>query len=89
VPALDDSLPMSRFLLHHIHQAHECPAAFAAWRGFASPLRRRATIGSCLSGGHEIWWELEAASEDEALRHLPGYVADRTKAIRVSHVHVP
>jgi hypothetical protein len=72
-----------------MHQANECPAAFAAWRGFASPLRRRATIGSCLSGGHEIWWELEAASEDEALGRLPGYVADRTKAIRVSQVQIP
>jgi hypothetical protein len=80
---------MSRFLLHHTHQAHECPAAFAAWRGFPSQLRRRATIGSCLSGGHEIWWELEAASADEALGHLPGYVADRTEAIRVSQVQVP
>jgi hypothetical protein len=72
-----------------MHQAHECPAAFAAWKGFASPLRRRATIGSCLSGGHEIWWELEAASADEALDHLPGYVADRTEAIRISQVQVP
>ena len=80
---------MSRFLLHHSHEAHECRAAFAAWRGFASPLRRRAALGSCLSGGHEIWWELEATSEAEALGHLPRYVAQRTVAIRVSQVQVP
>lgn len=80
---------MARFLLHHRHEARECAAAFAAWKAFASPLRGRATIGSCLSGGHEIWWELEAPSQDEALAHLPRYVAERTEAIRVSAVEVP
>jgi hypothetical protein len=80
---------MPRFLLHHRHEARECPAAFAAWKGFESPLRHRATIGSCLSGGHEIWWELEAASAVSALGHLPRYVAERTEAIRISDVHVP
>jgi hypothetical protein len=80
---------MPRFLLYHRHEARECPAAFAAWKGFASPLRHRATIGSCLAGGHEIWWELEAASAAGALGHLPPYVAERTEAIRISDVHVP
>jgi hypothetical protein len=80
---------MSRFLLHHRHEPRDCRAAFAAWKGFASPLRHGSTIGSCLSGGHEIWWELDAVSEQEALRHLPHYVAERTEAIRVSQVRVP
>jgi hypothetical protein len=80
---------MPHFLLHHRHQARECRAAFAAWKGFASPLRRRATVGSCLAGGHEIWWNLEAATEEEALGYLPHYVAERTEAIRVSDVQVP
>jgi hypothetical protein len=80
---------MTRFLLHHRHEARECRAAFAAWKGFQSPLRHRSTTGSCLSGGHEIWWELEAATEEAALGHLPRYVAERTEAIRVSDVRVP
>jgi hypothetical protein len=80
---------MPRFLLHHRHEARECPAAFAAWKGFASPLRHRATIGSCLSGGHEVWWETEAMDEMEALAQLPHYVAARAQAIRVSEVQVP
>jgi hypothetical protein len=80
---------MPRFLLHHRHEARECPAAFAAWKGFESPLRRRVTIGSCLAGGHEIWWEVEAASDAVALGHLPRYVAERSEVIRVSDVHVP
>ena len=86
---LNDPLGMPRFLLHHSHEAHECAAAFAAWKGFTSPLRGRPTLGSCLSGRHEIWWELEASSEREALARLPGYVAERTQAIQVSEVHVP
>jgi hypothetical protein len=80
---------MPRFLLHHTHEPRECPAAFAAWKGFPSPLRARPTIGSCLSGRHEIWWELDAAGDAEALAHLPPYVAERTEAIRVSEVRVP
>jgi hypothetical protein len=80
---------MSRFLLHHRHEPSECPAAFAAWSGFASPLRRRAAIGSCHFGDHEIWWEVEAATADEALGHLPWYLAIRTRAIRIREVAIP
>jgi hypothetical protein len=84
-----DPSGVSRFLLHHTHTAEECEAAFAAWRGFASPLRDATTIGSCLYRGHEIWWELEAATAAQALAHLPPFVAERTAAIRVSQVRVP
>ena len=80
---------MARFLLHHSHQARECTAAFAAWRGFSSPLRHRETIGSCLAGGHEVWWVLEAADERDALAQLPRYVAERSEAIPISAVQVP
>jgi hypothetical protein len=80
---------MPQYLLHHRHEPRECPAAFAAWKGFSSPLRRLTTIGSCLSGGHEIWWELAAPDEREALAHLPPYVAARTQAIRISPVRMP
>jgi hypothetical protein len=41
------------------------------------------------SGGHAIWWNVEAASEEEALRLLPAYVAERTTATRVSEVEIP
>jgi hypothetical protein len=87
VPSIITVMP--RFLLHHRHEARECPAAFAAWKGFESPLRHRTTIGSCLAGGHEIWWEVEAASHAVALGHLPRYVAERSEVIRVSDVYVP
>ena len=84
-----DPVPMARFLIHHSHQPRECRAAFAAWKGFASPLRHRATIGSCLAGGHDVWWQIEAASEQEAMAQLPHYVAARAQVIRVSEVQVP
>jgi hypothetical protein len=80
---------MARFLIHHRHDAHECAAAFAAWKGFTSPLRRQITIASCLAGGHEVWWEVTAAGEAAALAHLPRYVAERSEAIPVSDVRVP
>jgi hypothetical protein len=80
---------MQRFLIHHRHDAHECAAAFAAWKGFTSPLRRGTTIGSCLTGGHEIWWEVSASGDAAALAQLPRYVAERSEAIPVSDVRVP
>jgi hypothetical protein len=80
---------MQRYLIHHRHEARECPAAFAAWKGFQSPLRRETTIASCLAGGHEIWWEVTAPDETAALAQLPCYVAARSEAIPVSDVQVP
>jgi hypothetical protein len=80
---------MSRYLLEHRHQPHECGAVFASFKGHDSPLRHRATVVSCRSGGHAIWWDVEAADELEALRLLPGYVAARTTVTSVSEVEIP
>ena len=84
-----DPAAMPRFRLHHHHRAHECPVVFAAWSGFGSPLRHRVTVASCASGGHEIWWDVDAVTADEALAQLPSYVAMRTKAIQVGEVEIP
>jgi hypothetical protein len=80
---------MSRFLLHHRHAARECPVVFASFKGFSSPLRHSATVASCAWGGHEIWWDLEAAGDADALGLLPRYVAERTTAIQVGDVVIP
>ena len=32
---------MPLFYLHHSHEPDECETAFAAWKGFESPLRHR------------------------------------------------
>jgi hypothetical protein len=62
---------------------------FASFKGHESPLRHKATLGSCRSGGHALWWTVEATSEAEALELLPHYVADRTTVARVSKVEIP
>jgi hypothetical protein len=80
---------MPRYLLHHSHEPYECGVAFASFRGHQSPLRHQLTLASCRSGGHAIWWTVEAASEENALELLPAYVADRTTATRVSEVQIP
>jgi hypothetical protein len=80
---------MPHYLLHHRHDAGECPVAYAAWKGHTSPLRHRQALSSCASGGHAIWWTVEAASARAALGLLPGYLADRTEAVRVGHVDIP
>jgi hypothetical protein len=76
-------------MLHHRHHPQECGAVFASFRGFESPLRHEATIGSCRSGGHALWWTVEATSEAEALALLPFFVAERTTATRISEVEIP
>jgi hypothetical protein len=80
---------MSCFLLQHRHKPQECGVVFASFRGHDSPLRHRATVASCDSGGHAIWWTVEAPSAEEALGLLPRYVAERTTVTRVSQVGIP
>jgi hypothetical protein len=80
---------MSRYLLQHRHKPHECGVVFASFKGHDSPLRHQATLASCRSGGHAIWWAVDAESEAGALRLLPYYVAARTTVSRVSEVEIP
>jgi hypothetical protein len=80
---------MAHYLLHHHHEPDECGVVFASFRGHESPLRHRATLASCRSGGHAIWWTVEAATAQDALGLLPGFVADRTTATSVSEVEIP
>jgi hypothetical protein len=80
---------MPLFRLHHHHTPDECRIVFASWQGIASPLRHRATLASCVTGGHEIWWDVEAESEPAALDQLPGYVAERTDVIAVTEIEIP
>lgn len=80
---------MQAFILHHRHEPAECGIAFAAWRGFESPLRHQRTVGTCSLGGHELWWLVEAPSSDRALAQLPPWLAARTRAIRIGDVSIP
>ena len=63
--------------------------AYAAWKGFDSPLRRGSALSSCREGGHAIWWDVEARDGPGALKLLPPYVAARTAALPVSEVLIP
>jgi len=80
---------MPRYMVHHRHEPRECGIAFAAFKGHGSPLRHRAALASCPTGGHAIWWSVEAASEQDALRQLPYFVARRSTIARVSEVVIP
>jgi hypothetical protein len=80
---------MSRYVLEHRHEPQECGVVFASFKGLESPLRHRSTLASCRSGGHAIWWTVDAETEEEALGLLPCYVAERTTVSRVSEVEIP
>jgi hypothetical protein len=77
------------FILCHEHHPEECRIAIAAWKGYRSPLRGGRPLGSCASGGHRLWWTVQAADGAAALAQLPGYVADRTVAQEVREVPLP
>jgi hypothetical protein len=80
---------MPRFLLEHHHEPRECGVVFASFKGHQSPLRHQATLASCQSGGHAIWWTVETETEDDALRLLPPYVRKRTTVARVNEIAIP
>jgi hypothetical protein len=80
---------MTRYLLEHRHEPGECGVVFASFRGHDSPLRRQPALASCAHGGHAIWWDVEAASEEAALALLPYFVAARASATAVADVEIP
>ena len=80
---------VATYLLCHRHGPAECPVAFAAWKGFSSPLRGGAGRSSCPTGEHRLWWTVEAHDEEAALALLPRYVAARAKAVPVRELLVP
>ena len=80
---------MARYLLQHSHAPEECGVVFASFKGHESPLRHQAALASSRTGGHAIWWTVEAASPADALRQLPAFVAQRTEITTVSEVQIP
>lgn len=80
---------MNQYLLYHRHAGGDCAAAFAAWNGFDGELRGAEAISTCVFGGHEIWWRVEAADQRAAVAYLPSYVAERTLVLRVAAVTIP
>ena len=80
---------MAAFLLEHRHEPSECGVAFAAWKGFESPVRASRALSSCPTGGHRLWFVVEARDEATALAQLPYYLAQRTTAVQVAEVPIP
>ena len=84
---------MPRYLLAHTHEPTDCAVAFAAWRGYESPLRHELAPASCSTNGdgrvHRIWWELQAPTRDAALAQLPPWVAERTEVNQIGDVTIP
>jgi hypothetical protein len=80
---------MPQFLVHHHHAPEQCGVAFASFKGVESAVRHRPALASCAFGGHAIWWTVDARDEQEALRGLPFFVAERSTVVRVAHVVIP
>jgi hypothetical protein len=79
---------MAQFVLAHAHDGTECHIVYAAWRGYESPLRGHDAMASCATGGHRMYWTVDAASAADALSQLPPYLAARTRASEVQPVTI-
>lgn len=86
---LETAAIVSCFLLHNRHEPADCGAVYTAFKGHPSPLRRTHTASSCRSGGHEIWWLVDAEDVDAALALLPRYVARGSTVTPVRRVRIP
>ncbi len=80
---------MPSYRLTHRHEAAECPAAYASWKGHDSPLRGLSAVSSCLVGDHEIWFDLDAEDEATALAMLPRYISERSVVVSTREVPIP
>jgi len=84
-----------QFVLSHRHAPEECGVAFAAWRGFDSPLRHHSALASCPINGaedrgeHLLIWTVEAAGAKQALALLPPWLAERSEVRLVGEVSIP
>jgi len=81
--------PVPTYQLLHRHEPDECRFAYAAWKGFSSPLRHRPALSWCAKGGHRICWTVEAESPETALSLLPSFLATRCEVDPVSEVPIP
>ena len=80
---------MSRYLLHHRHEPHECGVVFAAFKGHDSPLRHQPTLASCAPAGTRSGGPSMPQPRRKRSRCCPFYVAERTTATSVSEVEIP
>ena len=80
---------MPTYQILHRHEPDECRFAYAAWKGFSSPLRHHPALASCARGDHRISWTVEAESADAARLLLPPFLATRSEVDPVSEVPIP
>ncbi|MDQ4142483.1 MAG: hypothetical protein M3198_01875 [Actinomycetota bacterium] len=80
---------MRTYLLSHHHEAGDCGTAWAAWRGFDSPLRHTLALSTCREGGHRLWCVVRAEDEEGALSQLPPWLASRSKVTRITQTQIP
>ena len=62
---------------------------FASFKGTRARCDTKSFSRPVVSGGHAIWWTVDAGSEVDALALLPFYVAERTNASGVTEVKIP
>jgi hypothetical protein len=42
-----------------------------------------------VTGGHEIWWVIDASDPEAARAQLPHFVAERSTVTEIRELHIP
>ncbi len=80
---------MAEFMLHHTHPAEDCEDIFPQLQNVGQPLKGKNFFCTCPSGDHGGFFQVEAASPEDAVRLLPEIMRASTKVFPGETMAIP
>ena len=80
---------MAEFMLHHTHAAEDCENIFPQLQNVAQSLKGKNFFCTCPSGDHGGFFQVEAASPEDAVRLLPEIMRASTQVFPGETMAIP
>jgi len=80
---------MAEFILHHTHRARDCGRIVPELQNTAHALKGKTFFCYCPSGNHGGFFQVEAASVEEALSLLPEVMRSTTEIYSGETMTIP
>ena len=80
---------MAEFMLCHTHRAEECERIFPQLQNVAASLKGKTFFCGCPMGDHGGYFQVEAASAEDALKLLPEGMRATTEACAGETMTIP
>ncbi len=80
---------MAEFMLHHTHPAEDCEEIFPQLQNVAQSLKGKNFFCTCPSGDHGGFFQVEAASPEDAVRLLPEIMRASTQVFPGETMAIP